>query len=669
MFDSLEADIVVMQETKIQRKDLQDDMVLVPGWDVYFSLPKFKKGYSGVAIYTRNSRCCPIRAEEGITGVLCPPNSATKFRDLPADSHIGGYPRPGQLTGDVDEATLDSEGRCMILEFPAFVLIGVYSPANRDETRTDFRLGFQEAMDVRVRNLVAMGKHVVLTGDLNIIRGELDTAGLLDRLRKEDMSLDDFFSTPSRRLFNHLVFGGVVIGKRDEGRELPVLYDLGREFHPVRQGMYTCWETRKNARPSNFGSRIDYVLCSAGIRSWFVDAGIQEGLLGSDHCPVYATLSDVVKMEEKDVHIADVMNPEGMFRDGERLRDWSTKDLLPLSAKLIPDFDRRQSIKDMFSKRTPPLLDKANPTAPLPAISSEPRSYPTQPGKPAQAPDQSAGLCTQTSRHAQTTVPPFPPPSLQKRPLVTHASSSRPQKKAKATAGQAPDKSSTSRSQTSLRGFFTPKESAVPRPDNKNLDTARPPSPPGGKASSTIPSPRLRILESNPGVGQVDRPDPPIPGMEDSTQPEQTDTRPASDRVFDPIQSKESWSKILSKRVAPKCEHGEPCISLVTKKAGVNCGEFSLAYKRVQSTLNQSPVLPRFIQGQPIPGLSDIDVRVAKALAARSIVLHVRPALRSVGRERKGHRVEVWHLHLEQRLGNNEIEAPAACRRELEGTF
>ena len=44
MFKILEADILVMQETKIQRKDLQDDMVLVPGWDVYFSLPKHKKG-------------------------------------------------------------------------------------------------------------------------------------------------------------------------------------------------------------------------------------------------------------------------------------------------------------------------------------------------------------------------------------------------------------------------------------------------------------------------------------------------------------------------------------------------------------------------------------------------------------------------------------------------
>ena len=44
MFDTLEADIVILQETKIQRKDLRDDMVLVPGWDCYFSLPRVKKG-------------------------------------------------------------------------------------------------------------------------------------------------------------------------------------------------------------------------------------------------------------------------------------------------------------------------------------------------------------------------------------------------------------------------------------------------------------------------------------------------------------------------------------------------------------------------------------------------------------------------------------------------
>jgi exonuclease III len=44
MFDILEADIIVMQELKIQRKDLGDDMVLLDGWDCFFSLPKHKKG-------------------------------------------------------------------------------------------------------------------------------------------------------------------------------------------------------------------------------------------------------------------------------------------------------------------------------------------------------------------------------------------------------------------------------------------------------------------------------------------------------------------------------------------------------------------------------------------------------------------------------------------------
>jgi hypothetical protein len=44
MFNILEADIVIMQETKIQKKDLSDEMVLISGWDVYFSLPREKKG-------------------------------------------------------------------------------------------------------------------------------------------------------------------------------------------------------------------------------------------------------------------------------------------------------------------------------------------------------------------------------------------------------------------------------------------------------------------------------------------------------------------------------------------------------------------------------------------------------------------------------------------------
>ncbi|AEO65015.1 uncharacterized protein THITE_2111508 [Thermothielavioides terrestris NRRL 8126] len=574
MFDTLEADIVVMQETKIQRKDLRDDMVLVPGWDVYFSFPKYKKGYSGVAIYTRSSKCCPIRAEEGITGVLCPPNSSTKFRELPSDLQIGGYPKPGQLSDSIDEQTLDSEGRCVILEFPAFVLIGVYSPATRDETRTEFREAYIDAIDVRVRNLVAMGKQVFLCGDLNIVRSPLDTAGLAERLRKEGMTLDEFMSTPPRRLLNHLVFGGTVVGGRDEGREEPVLWDLCREFHPTRAGMFTCWETKKNARPGNFGSRIDYVLCSSGIKDWFIDANIQEGLLGSDHCPVYATIGDAVSFGDTNVPIEDVMNPAGMFKGGKRLREWSSKDLLPTSAKLIPEFDRRQSIREMFFKKSAPsaktstqaqmdnqdgrgVLDAANGVKTTGILENN-----TTPGSDRNPTIASVSVSSTTPNSAASPQKSVPT----KRQAESSTAVRRPQKKGKGNLNRAGSTNSTTgSSQSTLKGFFKPK---TPVPDED------PPTPAQGVDES---SPELKAdrdcpgvqtasgAESNSGTSTGDDVD---NTLEQSQKPEGS----SSEKVFDPIQAKESWGKLLGKRVVPKCEHGEDCQMLVTKKPGINCG-------------------------------------------------------------------------------------------------
>lgn len=49
MFDGLEADILILQETKINNNVLDDDMVLIPGWDCYFSLPRSKKGKSSLS--------------------------------------------------------------------------------------------------------------------------------------------------------------------------------------------------------------------------------------------------------------------------------------------------------------------------------------------------------------------------------------------------------------------------------------------------------------------------------------------------------------------------------------------------------------------------------------------------------------------------------------------
>ena len=147
------------------------------------------------------------------------------------------------------------------------------------ETREDFRIAFLNLMDLRIRNLVAMGKRVFVAGDLNITREELDAAYLEKAMKRDGYTIEEWLSVPARRLFNQLLEGGKVYEDRDKGRELPVLYDICRGFHPGRKGMYTHWETKSNARPGNYGGRIDYVLCSLAMKDWFSDSNIQEGLM------------------------------------------------------------------------------------------------------------------------------------------------------------------------------------------------------------------------------------------------------------------------------------------------------------------------------------------------------------------------------------------------------
>lgn len=549
-------------------------------------------GYSGVAIYTRSSLCAPIRAEEGITGILCPPGSSTSFFDLPEDQQIGGYPSISQY-GDctLDAATLDSEGRCVLLEFPAFVLIGTYCPANRDETRDHFRIGFLNVLDARIRNLVAAGKRVILTGDLNIIREEIDTANAQERMRKDGVTAEDFFSTPARRLLNHLVEGGKVYGERDDGREKPVLVDICREFHPGRRGMFTCWEQRKNARPGNFGSRIDYICVSPECKDWFCESNIQEGLMGSDHCPVYTTIKDKVQLGGKEVDIRDIMNPVGMFQAGARQREWTVKDLLSTSAKLIPEFDKRRNIRDMFMKPPLPLRESS--------------SVSTKDGDQIERKDPTTGenytvaenATEATSSLAAPSPTTEPVPSITSKPEVSKAmnsafsngkrtaessSLSRAPKRTKSGGAKPPStKNGPAKGQSSLKGFFKPK-TPVPDVGAENNATSKSPDSNGINNSS---NPYLK--DDCEIQGAVSAEDQESQAYQDRFAHDESKASIISDdakfesvpfnledqeQIIDPIKSKESWSKILGKRVMPRCEHNESCITLLTKKPGVNCG-------------------------------------------------------------------------------------------------
>lgn len=627
MFDILETDIVIMQELKIQRKDLTDDMVLVPGWDCYFSLPKHKKGifapksgvalyhvlidivagYSGVGIYTRQSVCAPIRAEEGLLGVLCPPGSSSPYRERSESDCIGGYPSLARIEAmGVDPAALDAEGRCLVLEFPAFVLFGVYSPANSNGLRDDFRYGFLDMLDTRIRNLTKMGKNVILTGDLNVSRDLIDTAKAEDNMKAEGMTHDEYLSTPNRRIFNQLLFNGKVAGDRDEGREEPVLYDLCREFHPSREGMYTHWEQKINARPGNFGSRIDFVLCSIKIKDWFKESNIQEGLMGSDHCPVYAVTKDKVLgmgnassegAEEEEHHILDIMNPPGMFKDGIRLREYSTRDILPLSGKLLTEFNKRQNIRDMFSKK---------PAAPkLADALANPLSVATLDGaavvSPTQEVDKGSKLAGTTnafsSADGQIVQATGPLPSPEKRRASASASPSKPIKRSK-SSNPAPSANSASvaKGQQSLKGFFQTRPK-VPGPDAAAI--AVPPTEISTSANgdSTLPNALNPSADLRSEVTALTAAPP-------ATSTSQTTTSPILPCDPGAVQqaSKEGWTKLFSKRPPPRCEgHAEPCISLTTKKPGVNRGrQFWMCPRYVPIGCQCGHVFVRFLIASPV---------------------------------------------------------------------
>lgn len=524
-----------------------------------------------MAIYTRNSACAPIRAEEGITGILTPPNSSTSFWDLPKDQQIGGYPTPIQLADcSIDIAAVDSEGRCVILEFPAFVLIGVYCPANRDESRDDFRIGFINALDSRVRNLVAAGKRVFLAGDLNIIREELDTAKAEEQMKKLGMTGQEYVSTPSRRMLNQLLVGGKVFGERDEGREKPAMWDICRSFHPNRQGMFTCWEQKINARPGNFGSRIDYVLCSQDWKDWFCESNIQEGLMGSDHCPVYAVLKQKVEIDGEEVDIRDIMSA-GMFKDGVRQREWSTKDLLPMSAKLIPEFDRRRNIRDMFVKKPSFATGESSFSNKSTTVESQERNPGSTLGTPQKEytppVDSQSTLASSTTAIAsdsQPTMMSSPAKPYAKRTAEPSSLAARTAKKGKSGASSktaVPAKGQPEKGQSSLMGFFKPN---IPQSDG------------AADSQSTISASTVDGESDTATIAASDSPTPTQSTTDfsgnDYPSPSKKFNPADQISVIDPIVAKESWSKLLGKRKAPRCEHNEPCISLVTKKAGVNAG-------------------------------------------------------------------------------------------------
>lgn len=229
IFESLDADFVCLQETKLQAGQIDLEFL---GYNSYWNYAD-KKGYSGTVIYTRKT---PLSVTTGI-GV---------------DEH-------------------DHEGRVVTLEMEDFYLVCVYVPNSQDGLkRLEYRMQWEDAFRSYLCGL-ATRKGVIVCGDMNVAHEEIDL---------KNPATNHFnagFSDEERGKMTELLGAGFT--------------DSWRHFHP-EEAKYSWWSYRMAARERNVGWRIDYFLVSDNFKDRMVSADIHNEIFGSDHCPVELVISD-----------------------------------------------------------------------------------------------------------------------------------------------------------------------------------------------------------------------------------------------------------------------------------------------------------------------------------------------------------------------------------------
>ena len=229
IFQTLDADVFAIQETKMQEGQLKLDL---PGYVQTWNYAE-RKGYSGTAVFSREEPLQVIRQ------IGCP--------------------------------CADDEGRVCALEFPTYWFVNVYTPNAKDGlARIDERMVWDERYRLFLSEL-ASNKPVVTCGDFNVAHEEID-------LKNPGPNRGNAgFSDEERAGFSALLDAGFT--------------DTFRSLFPDLEGAYSWWSYRMRARARNAGWRIDYFLVSNSIADRVKGAAILNEVFGSDHCPVELTIN------------------------------------------------------------------------------------------------------------------------------------------------------------------------------------------------------------------------------------------------------------------------------------------------------------------------------------------------------------------------------------------
>jgi exodeoxyribonuclease-3 len=222
-------DILCLQEIKAEKEQLPEEVRHTAGYYSYFESSKEKRGYSGVATYTKRE---PANVEHGL-----------------------GIER------------FDKEGRVLTTYFNDFTLLNVYFPqGGGGDERFQYKLDFYDAFLEHIERLRADGHSIIFCGDVNVAHEEIDLA------RPEQNHEHPCFRPEVREWIDHVFSLGYI--------------DTFRHFYPRREGAYTYWDMQTRARDRNVGWRIDYFAVSPDLAPRLKNAAIYDSIHGSDHCPV-----------------------------------------------------------------------------------------------------------------------------------------------------------------------------------------------------------------------------------------------------------------------------------------------------------------------------------------------------------------------------------------------
>jgi len=229
LFSRYKADIICLQETKCEPDQLDEKTRNIFGYYSYFSYSKKRKGYSGVAIY---SKIKPEKVEYGI-GIK----------------------------------EFDDEGRIVIAYYKNFILINCYFPnAGIDPERLKYKLEFYDAFLEFINKLKKSGKNIIFTGDVNTAHNAIDLA------RPKANENNTGFLRIERDWLDKVVNNDWV--------------DIFRNFYPNKKDVYTYWDIKTRARDRNVGWRLDYFFTNQSFIKNVKTFKTLSDYYGSDHCPI-----------------------------------------------------------------------------------------------------------------------------------------------------------------------------------------------------------------------------------------------------------------------------------------------------------------------------------------------------------------------------------------------